>query len=79
MVKTIQTNVDAVTERDFECQSAMSEQFRVLTEFAERGGWSWDEIAMALLELTDDYATAMRMRSDADAQANFAPKSNTRH
>ncbi|MCK3779460.1 hypothetical protein MZK49_22440 [Ensifer sesbaniae] len=80
MVKTIETNVDAGAGRDFECQLAMSDQFRLLTEFAEHAGWSWDEIAMALLELTDDYVAAMRTPLEPPvAHTRFAPKSNTRH
>ncbi|WP_065372959.1 hypothetical protein [Ensifer adhaerens] len=80
MVKTIETNVDVGAERGFACQLAMSDQFRLLTEFAERAGWSWDEIAIALLELTDDYVAAMRTPVEAaGGRANFVPKSNTRH
>ena len=84
MVKTIETNVDAGAERGFECQLAMSDQFRLLTECAERAGWSWDEIAIALLDLTDDYVAAMGRPLEAAVEAavegaNFVPKSNTRH
>jgi len=80
MVKTIETNVDAGAERGFECQLAMSDQFRLLTECAERAGWSWDEIAIALLDLTDDYVAAMRTPLEAAVEcAKFLPKSNTRH
>ncbi len=80
MVKTIETNVVGGAERDFECQLAMSDQFRILTEFAEHAGWSWDEIAVALLELTDEYVAAMRTPlRPAMACTKLAPKSNTRH
>lgn len=80
MVKTSQTNVDAGAERDFQCQRAMSDQFQLLTASAERAGWSWDEIAMALLELTDDYVAAVRAPAETFvAHAKIAPRSNTRH
>lgn len=80
MVRTIETNVDAGAERDFQCQLAMSDQFQLLTQCAERAGWSWDEIAMALLELTDDYVAAMRTPAETVvARAKIAPRSNTRH
>lgn len=46
--------------RDLECQFAMHAQFELLTGLAERLGWRWDEIALALLELTDEYVSAKR-------------------
>ncbi|OCP07155.1 MULTISPECIES: hypothetical protein [unclassified Ensifer] len=46
--------------RELECQSAIRDEFELLTDIAERSGWRWDEIALALLELTDEYASAHR-------------------
>lgn len=80
MVKTSQTNVDAGAERDFQCQRAMSDQFQFLTASAEHAGWSWDEIAMALLELTDDYVAAVRAPAETFVTCTkLAPKTNMRH
>ncbi|MGF6172403.1 hypothetical protein [Ensifer sp. 4252] len=53
-------NIGSPTEREFECRFAMREEFEVLTYLAERAGWRWDEIALALLELTDEFASAQR-------------------
>lgn len=52
------TGIDA--RRELECSFAMHEQFEQLTDLARRMGWHWDEIALALLELTDEYVSTQR-------------------
>ncbi|PDT46880.1 hypothetical protein [Sinorhizobium fredii] len=49
------------TDRRLECERALEEDFQVFTSLAEGAGWSWQEIALALMELTEDYVMAMRM------------------
>ncbi|WDZ77530.1 hypothetical protein PWG15_03185 [Ensifer adhaerens] len=53
-------SIGALAGRDLECGFTLEEEFGLLTDLAERAGWRWDEIALALLELTDEYASAHR-------------------
>lgn len=48
-------------DRDLECQRAMGDDFQLLIAIAENEGWTWQEIALALMELTEDYVAAMRL------------------
>ncbi|OAP39985.1 hypothetical protein AU381_10620 [Sinorhizobium glycinis] len=59
-------------DRRFECQRALEEDFQVFTSLAEGAGWSWQEIALALMELTEDYVMAMRMNTKS-AENNAVP------
>ncbi|PDT81463.1 hypothetical protein [Sinorhizobium sp. BJ1] len=60
------------TDRRLECERALEEDFQVFTSLAEGAGWSWQEIALALMELTEDYVMAMST-STKIAESNTAP------
>lgn len=65
IAKTAKT-IGSPTVRERECQLAMREEFEVLTDLAERLGWHWDEIALAMLELTEGYVSERRLSRFAD-------------
>jgi hypothetical protein len=46
-------------DRDLDCEAAMLDQFHTLVEQALRAGWLEDEIANALLSLTQKYALTL--------------------
>ncbi|OWZ93250.1 hypothetical protein B9J07_11320 [Sinorhizobium sp. LM21] len=60
MIARPKTRTCAHAQRELECATALREEFQLLTDLAERVGWHWDEIALALLELTDEYAATQR-------------------
>ncbi|MQX16261.1 hypothetical protein GHK62_16225 [Sinorhizobium terangae] len=67
-------------DRDLECQRAMGDDFQLLIAVAESEGWTWQEIALALLELTEDYATARRVDAQMREGASVGlPISKTLH
>ena len=67
------------TDRRLECERALEEDFQVFTSLAEAAGWTWQEIALALMELTEDYVMAMRMSTKiADDSVPF-PGNETLH
>ncbi|MDK1489641.1 hypothetical protein QN219_06165 [Sinorhizobium sp. 7-81] len=51
-------------DRDLECQRALDDDFHLLIALAESEGWTWQEIALALMELTEDYVMAMRLDAE---------------
>ncbi|MFK0275156.1 hypothetical protein ACIQUG_15840 [Ensifer sp. NPDC090286] len=60
MIARPKTRTCTLAQRELECATALREEFELLTDLAERAGWHWDEIALALLELTDEYAATQR-------------------
>ncbi|MEI2297667.1 hypothetical protein [Ensifer sp. MJa1] len=72
-------HLQAFVGRELECQGAMREEFELLTELAERSGWRWDEIALALLELTSDYACAQGAAVIVSPQPRRGCELKTRH
>ncbi|WEX79004.1 hypothetical protein PYH37_003977 [Sinorhizobium numidicum] len=61
------------SERQRQCQRAMEEEFQALTSLAESAGWSWQEIALALMELTEEYVMVMRSNAERAEGALVAP------
>ncbi|MCA1365854.1 hypothetical protein I6F15_00320 [Bradyrhizobium sp. BRP14] len=53
-------------ERQLECQRAIDCEFQALTGIAERAGWSWQEIALALMDLTEEYVMEMRLNAQPE-------------
>lgn len=45
-------------DRQRECERALNYEFDALTRAAESAGWSWEEIALALMELVEQYVVA---------------------
>ncbi|THK33972.1 hypothetical protein EHS39_32870 [Ensifer sp. MPMI2T] len=66
-----QNNCPDHRSRDLECQRAMGDDFQLLIAVAESEGWTWQEIALALMELTEDYVAAMRL--DAQMREGASP------
>lgn len=48
-------------DRDIDCQEAADEAFRELWDNMAAARWGPEEIAAAILELTDNHLTALRM------------------
>ncbi|MDK1386759.1 hypothetical protein QN224_15220 [Sinorhizobium sp. 8-89] len=65
-------------DRDLECQRALDDDFHLLIALAESEGWTWQEIALALMELTEDYVMAMRLDAEMK-QGVSAAVSRTLH
>ncbi|MCG5487575.1 MAG: hypothetical protein KK482_28575 [Sinorhizobium meliloti] len=65
--------------RELECQRAMEDEFLVFTALAEEAGWSWQEIALAMLELTEQYVAAMRPSSAMEARSMLRSHSKSLH
>lgn len=60
--------------RQLECEHAMRERLEILIALAERTGWSRHEIALALMDLTENYAAGMNSETmDARRPALAAP------
>jgi hypothetical protein len=59
-------------ERQLECQRAIDSEFQALTIIAERAGWSWQEIALALMDLTEEYVMEMRLSAQPERGATPA-------
>ncbi|OHV81864.1 hypothetical protein [Ensifer sp. LCM 4579] len=68
-------------ERQRECERALNCEFETLTSWAESAGWSWEEIALALMELVEQYvlATACTSTIAQDPSAVRPSKSKTLH
>lgn len=68
-------------ERQRECERALNCEFEALTKWAESAGWSWEEIALALMELVEQYvlATACSHNIAQEPEAAFHTKSKTLH
>ncbi|MBP1882211.1 hypothetical protein [Sinorhizobium mexicanum] len=67
-------------DRDLECQRAMGDDFELLIAVAESEGWTWQEIALALMELTEEYVAAMRADAQMKEEASVGlPISKTLH
>lgn len=68
-------------ERQRECERALNCEFETLTRWAESAGWSWEEIALALMELVEQYvlATACTSTIAQDSAAVRPSKSKTLH
>ncbi|AUX80086.1 hypothetical protein [Sinorhizobium fredii] len=67
-------------DRRVECERALEEDFQIFTSLAESAGWTWQEIALALMELTEDYVIAMRMAAKmAEATPVAFPGNKTLH
>lgn len=68
-------------ERQRECERALSYEFESLTKRAESAGWSWEEIALALMELVEQYvlATACSRNIAQEPEAALRAKSKTLH
>jgi len=60
MIARPKSRTCTLAQRELECATALREEFELLTDLAERAGWHWDEIALALLELADEYAATQR-------------------
>ncbi|MDX0629546.1 hypothetical protein GOC91_25420 [Sinorhizobium medicae] len=65
--------------RELECQRALEDEFLVLTALAEEAGWSWQEIALAMMELTEQYVAAMRPSSAMEARSLLRMHSKSLH
>ncbi|ABR62861.1 hypothetical protein [Sinorhizobium medicae] len=65
--------------RELECQRALEDEFLVLTALAEEAGWSWQEIALAMMELTEQYVAAMRPGSAMEARSLLRMHSKSLH
>ncbi|MQW90515.1 hypothetical protein [Sinorhizobium saheli] len=63
-----------------ECQRAIQDEFEILTGIAENAGWSWQEIVLALMELTEAYALAMRSdEAAAEGEPHLRMRTRTLH
>jgi hypothetical protein len=62
---------DYCMDRDLECELAISPEFQRLIETALAAGWSDDEVANALLSLTQDHVHTMRSRAIIDTPPNL--------
>ena len=67
------------TNRELECERALEDEFLVLTGLAEDAGWSWQEIALAMMELTEQYVAAMRPSSAMEARSLLRTHSKQLH
>ncbi|MDX0451938.1 hypothetical protein BMJ34_01380 [Sinorhizobium medicae] len=65
--------------RELECQRALEDEYLVLTALAEEAGWSWQEIALAMMELTEQYVAAMRPSSAMEARSLLRMHSKSLH
>ncbi|WP_077962067.1 hypothetical protein [Ensifer adhaerens] len=80
MIAKPKTRTCTLAQREIECATALREEFELLADLAERVGWHWDEIALALLELTDEYAATQRTGVAVDRRRLSAVTvSRTRH
>ncbi|HEV7305235.1 hypothetical protein [Ensifer sp.] len=59
----------ACPDRDLDCQMALEDVFRTVTDYAEAFGWAEREVAAALIELAHNHWAALdakdRMFDDA--------------
>lgn len=65
--------------RELECQRAIEDEFLVLTGLAEDAGWSWQEIALAMMDLTEQYVAAMRPSTAVEARSLLRMHSKILH
>ncbi|HXV31537.1 MAG TPA: hypothetical protein VD840_14510 [Sinorhizobium sp.] len=66
-------NASDPAARQLECEHAMREKLEILIALAERTGWSRHEIALALMDLTENYAADMQSETmDARQPAMLA-------
>ncbi|MBP2234712.1 hypothetical protein J2Z31_001202 [Sinorhizobium kostiense] len=65
-------------DRQRECERALNDEFDALTRAAEGAGWSWEEIALALMELVEQYVVATGTHNVAPAPITPS-KSKTLH
>jgi len=59
---------DSYPDRGIDCQVAADEAFREVWENMAAAGWGPEEIAAALLELTDNHLTALRENDKVDRE-----------
>jgi hypothetical protein len=59
---------DQYPDRGLDCQQAAHAAFRDLWEGVAAAGWSAEEIAAAIYELTDHHLTALRANAETEAQ-----------
>lgn len=80
MLKVVEQMFDSdQATRELECQHALHERLIMLIGLAERAGWSWHEIAVALMELTEKYASDMRANMVSARQAAKFARPKTLH
>jgi hypothetical protein len=80
MLKVVGPMIDSdQVTRQLECQREMQEKLTVLIGLAERAGWSWHEIAVALMELTEEYAVDMHSAMVCARQAAKFARAKTLH